>query len=97
MDTRLLDGVAPLACDADIAAFFQDEDDPFGGGIEDSRIGVLNDAGQLYRIMTTAGMGEYVRLCKWLESLGLRNLRPMNSTANIVRDGISFDDLFTPG
>lgn len=97
MDTRIIEGTDLAPKDADIAQLIDDATNPWGGGPHDSRIGVLNASGQLARVIVTAGMGEYMSVTNGLLRLGFKNLRPADSLTNIVRDGMSFDDVFSPG
>ncbi len=70
MNTKLFDGVAPLANDDQIIAAITDEADPWGGGGNAYMIGIRNDAGILYRCICADGFGETVHIMESLKRLG---------------------------
>ncbi|WP_244818211.1 hypothetical protein [Caballeronia sp. Lep1P3] len=70
MRSHLINGAAKSALDAQIMAFVSKQAACPPGPSVDLRVGLKNEGGALYRIITANGMIELIRADKFLASLG---------------------------
>lgn len=90
MQNKVIHGVDPLPNDDELTALIEEEADPWGGGAGDYPIAIRNGSGQIYRVITAHGLGEFVRFKQGIEAIGFVNdLRP-----DEARDG--FDAILRP-
>ena len=60
-----------LAIDDQLTAVLEEEADPWGGGPGAYRIAIRDEVGEIYRVITAHGLGEFVRFKERLQALGL--------------------------
>jgi len=90
MQTKLIEGVPPLANDHEIVAAIEAETDPWGSGGNAMDIAIISADGRVSRAIRATGLGEYMGIIGALKKLGLRTL----PTAPVAH-GIRFDDAFS--
>ncbi|KQW76599.1 hypothetical protein [Methylibium sp. Root1272] len=90
METKLIEGVPPLANDKEILALLAEEHDPNGPSGKAMDIALLGSDGRLYRTVRAWGLGEYLGIAQGLEGLGLTN-----TGRALKAHGIRFDDVFS--
>lgn len=74
--------------DEQISAFLNQERMEGGGG--NMITGIKNNNNDIYRVISTSGMGEYIHLTSFLSSLGLKD-----SLKNSLYGENGFDSMFS--
>lgn len=70
MQTQLIQGTQLGERDAEIMRIIEKQTDPHGGGSIGMRIAIRNSSGEIYRTITTQGLGEFMGVTQAILSAG---------------------------